>query len=118
MPRSQIDSAVLGPGSITVKGPLVLGPDEVDIIPLTVHVVLVQEKNAYAHGHGTSGGRGGPPGPGLSTGWTVLAKTDGTIFDQSRPALATGIMVFVDPGAPDGVPLPHTFTWTELVDLT
>ena len=111
MPRSQIDSAVLGQGVIKVSGPLVIAADEGDLVPLTIHVVLVQ-RGAYAHGHGESGGGRADP----VLGWTLDAVTDGTIF-TTGPALASGLKVFVDRGKAGDVPLPQTFTWTEQVDI-
>lgn len=112
MPRSQITTATLGAGTIEVTGPIIAEDGEKAFVPLTIHVVLVQP-DAYAHGHGT-------PGVGRVDGllgWTIQAETDGTAFTRGQPALATGLLVYLDRRTGGEVPLPQTVTWTENVRI-
>jgi len=112
VPRSQITTATLAGGTVEVTGPIIAAEDEKAFVPLTIHVVLVQP-DAYAHGHGTAGvGRD----DGL-LGWTVHADADGMPIARG-PALATGLLVYVDRRKGGEVPLPQTVTWTENVAIT
>src|SRR5215211_3161505 len=106
--RSQISSATLGAGVLRVEGPLVLAADEGGVIPLIAHVVMVQGTK-FAHGHDKS------PRAGAQASWVVPADMSET-FTVGTPALASGVIVFVDPGDAGETPIPQTFAWTELVD--